>query len=188
MPRHALTCHPDTPCAAIERVEAEIHADEHGATRLTYRLLGDARRIRAASAAAAPRRRDELWRGTCCELFVRDPVGGGYAEYNFAPCGDWAAYRFDDYRAGCVAVDASIPRIVLERTPSVLELNVTLRDLPLITLDQRRIGIACIVETATELSYWALAHPRGRPDFHHVRAFAVTLAVTAREPASARTA
>jgi hypothetical protein len=108
---------------------------------------------------------------------VRDAEGRGYREYNFAPSGDWAAYRFSDYRTGSLRLETAAPRVVLERSPAALALTVTLDDEPLDALCNRRVGIACIVETRTEVSYWALAHPKGRPDFHAPRAFALTLAL-----------
>jgi hypothetical protein len=120
-----------------------------------------------------PQRRDGLWRHTCCELFVRNRTGTGYIEYNFAPCGDWAAYRFRDYRAGMVPLETSPFRIALERSAAMLMVTVTLGDLLLDTLRGRPIGIACVVETPTEISYWALAHPPGAPDFHHPSSFAL---------------
>ena len=40
------------------------------------------------------------------------------------------------------------------------------------------VGVSdlCVVETDDELSYWALAHPPGRPDFHHPDCFALAVA------------
>ncbi len=108
---------------------------------------------------------------------MHDAVGGGYREYNFAPSGDWAAYRFTGYRAGSVSLEMVAPRIELERSSRDLALTVTLSDHPLDALERRRIGMACIVETPTELSCWALAHAPGRPDFHHPRGFAMTPAL-----------
>lgn len=176
-----LTCHPDTPCAEIERIDVELGRGERGALRLRYRIVGDAEHVLTActSPGEPPQRRDELWRHTCCELFVREPAGEGYREYNFAPGGDWAAYRFGGYRAGMSPLDAAAPRIVLERSPAMLALTVTLDDQPLSALGGRQIAIACVLEATSPggRSYWALAHPPGRPDFHHPAAFALTLAV-----------
>ena len=40
-----------------------------------------------------------------------------------------------------------------------------------------RLGASAVIETADgALSYWALAHPAGRPDFHHADGFALDLA------------
>ena len=177
MSLHTLAPHPDTPPTAIERIEVELERDARGPRRLSYRLIGDTQRVVAEPPAPGepPRRRDDLWRSTCCELFVRDAAGAGYREYNFAPCGDWAAYRFSGYRSGRVPLETHAPRIVLEGSPEAIALTVTLTDLPLDGLDDaQRIGLACVVETATELSYWALAHPPGKPDFHHASAFTLT--------------
>ncbi|HEX6998417.1 MAG TPA: DOMON-like domain-containing protein [Gammaproteobacteria bacterium] len=178
MSPHALSRHPDTPCAAIERVEVQLDRDEHGALRLRYRMIGDAARVVAASPGGRPQRRDGLWRHTCCELFLRDAAGPGYRELDFAPSGDWAAYRFSDYRTGGAPLDIAAPRIEVERSPAALALTATLPGLPYEELRATpRIGIACVIETATELSYWALAHAPGRPDFHHALAFASTPAI-----------
>lgn|SRR5690606_11335312 len=177
--RRLLIRHPDTPCTALERIEVELGAAGRGALRLVYRMAGHPERVVARNLAPSerPRRRDELWRHTCCELFVRDAAGDGYLEFNFAPCGDWAAYRFSGYRRGMTPLETAAPEIAFERSPTVLALTVTLPDQPLAALDGRRIGLASVVETPDGRSYWALAHPPGRPDFHHADAFAVTLAL-----------
>jgi hypothetical protein len=174
-----LVRHPDTPCAAIERVEVELERDARG-LRLCYRMLGDAQRVVAALPApdGGPRRRDELWRATCCELFVRDAAGPGYREYNFTPCGDWAAYRFSGYRRGMAPLETRAPHIVLDGSPGCVALTVTLAGFDEPDVDAQRIGLACVVATGAELSFWALAHPPGRPDFHAAFATGVTSART----------
>lgn len=174
MPLFTLACHPETPCAAIERIEARLDHGARGGWSIQFRMTGDARRILAPLRApgSSPERRDELWRHTCCELFVRDTTGSGYREYNFAPGGDWAAYGFSDYRARRVSLETPPPRIVLERSPAALTVSVTLGETPFAAPEAGvRVGIACVVETTTGLSYWALAHAPGRPDFHHERSF-----------------
>ncbi|HEU4617488.1 MAG TPA: DOMON-like domain-containing protein, partial [Gammaproteobacteria bacterium] len=180
---HSLVRHPDSPSAAVERIDVQLAADARG-MQLSYGLIGDARRVIATAAAAGepPQRRDELWRTTCCELFVRDAEGDGYLEFNFAPSGDWAAYRFGGYRTGRVPLETPAPRIALERSSAAVTLGVTLRAPALDGLHnlERRIGLACVVETATEISYWALAHAPGKPDFHHPAAFALAWPATPR--------
>jgi hypothetical protein len=40
-----------------------------------------------------------------------------------------------------------------------------------------RLGLSAVIEEERGmLSYWALKHPTGRPDFHHPDAFALELA------------
>jgi hypothetical protein len=82
---------------------------------------------------------DGLWKHTCFEVFLRDPAGIGYAEFNFSPSTEYAGYGFTRYREGMSSQHCSKP------------------------------------EDGTK-SYWALAHPQGKPDFHHVDSFALTLA------------
>jgi len=178
MSLHGLVHHPATPSTVIERIEVELGRDPRG-MQLCYRMRGDAKRVVVAPPATdeTPRRRDGLWHSTCCELFLRDASGAGYREYNFAPSGDWAAYRFSGYRSGMVPLDTRAPIIAIERSPGVIALSVTLTDPSLDGLDIRRIGLACVVETDAGLCYWALAHPPGKPDFHHASAFGLTPAI-----------
>ena len=36
-----------------------------------------------------------------------------------------------------------------------------------------RLGLSAVIEDANgDISYWALAHPPGKPDFHHADGFA----------------
>lgn len=133
-----------------------------------YRIEGDLSRVRVPSPAQA-RRADNLWRHTCCELFLAR--GAGYREYNFSPSGEWAAYAFDDYRkaAGNVAVE---PRIRVRSGSGFLELEA---DVP--ESAEAQVGLSAVIEDSEgTLSYWALRHTPGKPDFHHPDAFALRLA------------
>ncbi len=56
----------------------------------------------------------------------------------------------------------------------VLEAEVPLEMPPLYR--SIRLGLSAVVEAVDgELSYWALRHPPGEPDHHHVDAFALQL-------------
>ena len=55
-----------------------------------------------------------------------------------------------------------------------LEAEVSLQPTSLVRSVQ--LGLSAVVEAADGgLSYWALKHPPGKPDFHHVDAFALQL-------------
>ena len=43
-----------------------------------------------------------------------------------------------------------------------------------------RVGLSAVVEDAGGVSYWALTHPAGKPDFHHPDCFALELPATGR--------
>jgi hypothetical protein len=144
-----------------------------------------------------------LWRHTCFEAFVR--VGGdtSYREFNFAPSGDWACYRFESYRqgmeteksAGEPAIQSEIRRSPLsaERRAHLVEAGfdpldrfetpfyslTAMLDLERTTLpvdEAWHLGLSAIVEERNgSISYWALKHPAGDPDFHHPDCFALEL-------------
>ena len=135
--------------------------------------------------AENPQRRDELWRTTCAEIFValdNEPyTGGPYLEFNFSPTGDWAAYRFDRTRTGMrphVWQGDETPRIALACSAAELTLEVQL-PLAALSAGSHRVAYASVVETANDLSYWALKHPTDRPDFHHPGSFAAALELPA---------
>ena len=68
----------------------------------------------------------------------------------------------------------SRPSIELATTDTTLELIVRL-DLARLALPPGpcRLALSAVIEaTDGAKSYWALAHPPGRPDFHHRSSFA----------------
>jgi hypothetical protein len=115
----------------------------------------------------------ELWRHTCFEAFVARDGAPGYREMNFSPSGEWAAFDFRAYReVDPLAPATAAPRVNVRRFAQRLELDaeVALGSLtgPL------RLALATVIEDEHgALSYWALHHPPGRPDFHHHDAFVV---------------
>lgn len=164
-----LVPHPDTPCAALSGVSALARREGASRLRLEYRLAGDMAAIRVP-ASTAPRRAGDLWQHTCLEAFVGAEDVGAYAEVNLAPSGEWAAWCFDDYRAGRRDVAMPEPRLDILAGARSLELRaeVDLASLPwLAGADRWRVGLTAVVEARDgSLSYWALAHPPGKPDFH----------------------
>jgi hypothetical protein len=78
-----------------------------------------------------------------------------------------------------VADEISAPRIdvQLEQGSYVLQASLALkRGSSLPPNAAWRIGLSAVIEETNGLkSYWALAHPPGKPDFHHKDCFAHTL-------------
>jgi hypothetical protein len=171
MPSAALERHPASPCAALRGIEATVTRGREGGLQLAWRLEGELERIRVPR-ARPPRVADRLWQHTCCELFVAEPAGPGYHEFNFSPSGEWAAYRFTRYREGMPFVGPD-PRIRVQREPGVLRLEARV---PAPAGGKLRLGLSAVIEeTDGNLSYWALRHAPGKPDFHHPDAFALEL-------------
>jgi hypothetical protein len=175
----ALTCHPATPCDAVRRLEVRVRRNSAAILTLSYSLDADMARLRIP-ASAAPQRTDGLWRHTCLEAFIRQEGAPGYCEFNFAPSTQWAAYRFTGYREGMMAVaEEHAPRLTVRNKEHGLELDAVLKLESAAELTQLArlllAGSAVIEEENGRLSYWALKHASGKPDFHHPESFALEL-------------
>jgi hypothetical protein len=171
------------PASAIRQVGVRIARPQPASLLLEYVLEGDPAGIRLASGEdegggageGGPRDQpvDGLWRHTCMEVFVSGAEPGAYLEFNLAPDGRWAAYRFSGYRSGMAPLSGiSPPRIDRVASSAALLLRASVA-LPADLADARlRLGLAAVIETAGgQLSYWALRHCADRPDFHHPDSF-----------------
>jgi hypothetical protein len=171
--RLQLSPHPDLPGNAVSQVACDVslRGDD-----LTFGYVATGR---IADLAVAPistsERADDLWRHTCFEAFVRPEGGQGYVELNFAPSTQWAAYRFTDYREGMATAELGAPRIEVASEVGRLAVSVSLSRSSLPPGPCRLALSAVIEERDGARSYWALAHPPGRPDFHHDAGFASLL-------------
>jgi hypothetical protein len=169
-----LKPHPDTPSEAVGRMRVDVERSAEGGLSLRYLLGGVRERLRFPE-QTPPMRADDLWKHACFEAFVRGADSEAYYEFNFAPSTQWAAYRFDRYREGMSVADEVPPPTpeILSR-PTVFELSVSvqLRQIP----GPWRLALSAVVEeTSGVKSYWALAHPPGKPDFHHPDGFVLEL-------------
>jgi hypothetical protein len=172
--RLALKLHPDSLCAAVTGIEVDVARQHDGSLSLSYIVTGKIGDLRLPPVAAAARA-DELWRSTCFEAFIRSAPGEAYYEFNFAPSTRWAAYRFDGYRAGVRPMtEIAAPRIEAQSASEHYTLRATL-DLSSLPRDAGwRLGLSAVIEEANgRKSYWALAHPPGKADFHHADCFAL---------------
>lgn len=172
-----LTCHPGTYSQALRGIDARVGWTESGALAFTFVLKGDLSRLRIPPPGPA-RRADHLWEHTCFEAFVSVKGEPAYHEFNFAPSGKWAVYAFRRYREGPqLAEDEIAPTITVRSAGDTLNLDAILRLDSLPAMQPRaplRIGLCAVVEEeGGVLSYWALKHPAGKPDFHHPDAFAL---------------
>lgn len=173
--RRPLSLHPHSHSLAATQIEVEIACPRPDRLMLSYTVTGKMSEILMPPVTAAARG-EELWRHTCFEAFVRASSSAEYYELNFAPSTQWAAYRFTAYRTGmCVATEiTAVPIETQSRSDSCtltawLDLD-RLSGLPRSTL--WRLGLSAVIEdTSGEKSYWALAHPTGNPDFHHIDCF-----------------
>jgi len=156
-------------------IDVEVARPSPQALVLTYLARGRVADL-ALGPPAAPLFTDGLWRTTCFEAFLKPEGGEGYVELNFAPSGHWAAYRFGSYREGMAPLTIATPRIDLLRGEAAIALDVTLDLADLLPPGPCRLALSAVIEEKSGAkSYWALAHPEGRPDFHHDAGFVARL-------------
>jgi hypothetical protein len=169
-----LRCHRDTPASAVKAIKVFPRIEGRVLT-LTYVLNGEIDRLRVPP-AKPPRRAQGLWQHTCFEAFIGAKDSQTYYEFNFSPSSEWAAWSFRSYRDGFPLENYHLePRITVRREPSTLELtaDVRLDHLPAAReAASLRLGLSAVIEdTQGWLSYWALQHPPGKPDFHYTENF-----------------
>ena len=179
-PTVALLCHPESAAGAVRRVTARVRRSPQGALAVAFVIDGDIARLRVPE-PRPPRFAERLWEHTCCEVFVARKGAAAYHEFNLSPSGEWTAWAFSGYREreGPDATGLE-PHVVVRTSPDTLELDATIR-LDLVSAEHARaplaLGLSAVIEHADgSLSYWALRHPPGRPDFHHTDAFALEIA------------
>ena len=174
--RLALKLHSDSRCKAAAQIGADIARPPGGRLVLSYAVNGNIGDLYLPPVKSATRA-DDLWQHTCFEAFVRSSASEAYYEFNFSPSTQWAAYQFDGYRQGMrVTSGIGAPAIEVQASPERFTLRASLELDQLSSLPRDalwRLGLSALIEeTNGRTSYWALAHPPGKPDFHHPDCFA----------------
>ncbi len=172
----ALACHPATPGPAVRSLTVTVARVATTTLSLRFWLAADLTQV-VIPPTRPPERVDGLWQATCCEAFVSAGEGPGYVELNLAPSTAWALYRFTGTREGMTSPPvARPPAITVQRLTDRLELAAVVDLAEQLPAGPLRLGLAAVVAaTDGSRSYWALAHPGARPDFHHPAAFALVL-------------
>lgn len=172
-----LACHPATLASLVESIKVTFTRTEGERLWLRYHVEMPLASLILPN-EAEPTRTDGLWKTTCFEVFLRLPDGKAYIELNASSSSQWAAYRFDDYRAGMAELPIEVaPEIGLDASESHFALEVTYA-LPSEWAGRPLdLGLSAVIEELDGTkSYWALAHPPGAPDFHHGDCFVHKLA------------
>jgi hypothetical protein len=169
---HKLALHPDSHAGEARTIAVEVARPRSGRLMLRYALTGATDTI-ALPPSASPSRADGLWRHTCFEAFACEAGSAAYREFNFAPSRQWAAYAFDDYRAGMRDARGGTPRIEVRSSAERFELEASFAP-DLADGATWLLGLSAVVEERDGgKSWWALRHPPGKPDFHHPDCFVV---------------
>lgn len=172
-----------TPFPAPEVPAINISGDisrQGNLLTLRYFLAGNIDEILLPSLSAHPSRRDELWKKTCFEVFLAIKDQPQYWEFNLSPSGDWNVYRMDAYRRAGFREETSIQRLPFEvrKEAGTLHLEIAVDLSPILPPSQPlEVGITAVLQTRDRNeTYWALAHPAPRADFHLREGFILALA------------
>ncbi|MEJ2688438.1 MAG: DOMON-like domain-containing protein [Deltaproteobacteria bacterium] len=165
-PFDAANAPPLTLSGSIVRLSRQLQVEFH--------LEGDLAAISIPPPAAEPKRRHDLWRETCFELFFSPLETSAYHEVNLSPSGHWNLYFFDAYRRGMREEGSNClkGRILPIKDSLVVRMEL---DLSPLNLEGKALkaGLCAVLLFQAEKtpSYWALTHPGPRPDFHDQRAW-----------------
>ncbi len=166
--RATLIPYPDETQVYPEAISVEFER-EGGLLWLRFIIDGNPDLI-AWPGEAPVGRADELWKHTCFEAFVT--TADGYREFNLSPSGQWASYRFDGYREGMRPADEVCVVEGLDGGSDYVALEGRI-ELP---VEARKLALSVVIETIDGAkTYWALAHPSDKPDFHHPDSFVLDL-------------
>ena len=174
-----LTCHPQTPTELVRGIAAHVGRSPVGALAIDFVLDADLGRLRIPPPRASCVVHG-LWEHTCFEAFIALNNTPAYHELNFAPSGEWALYAFRSYREIAPQPDEMVaPEMHVRCLPDRLELDAVVR-LGSLSANHAssplRLALSAVIEDDRRgLSYWALQHPPGKPDFHQADAFALTV-------------
>lgn len=158
-----------TASTVVDQIQVEL-ARDGVLLWLRFSVEGGVDRVRWP--AAEPQGRGEdLWKHTCFEVFVG--TADGYREYNLSPSGQWATYAFDGYRSGMRKADKAATVLGLDGGADYVALEARI-ELPVDAVGP--LGLSAVIEDLEgRITYWALAHPSDKPDFHHPDSFILEL-------------
>ena len=176
-----LVCHTKTPARTVKSIGVATEYTGNGKLWVRYCADCDLDNLETGT-PKLPARAENLWQTTCFEAFVRKGTGTQYIEFNFAPSGEWAAYRFDDYREGMTELALETPpeiRLDASQTHFALEATLILPDDW--QMDTLQMALSAVMqETGGTKSFWALVHSPGKPDFHKSDCFTHRLSAARR--------
>lgn len=144
-----------------------------------YSMTGRTENILLPPVSSHPVRRDDLWRATCFEFFTAVPEDPQYWEFNLSPSGDWNVYHMDAYRRVGFREESSIGRLPfsIHCEQEFITVDATADLNSIISANQKiEVGITCVIQSQEgRETYWALAHPGSRADFHVRESFVLRL-------------
>lgn len=115
------------------------------------------------------RRKDNLWEGTCFEIFLGPSGLPNYWEFNLSPLGNWNVYSFAGYREG-MKPDLHFDKLLYEieiLSENKLKLETAIDTKLFKSFSGIDVGLSAVLERSDGVkSYWSMSHPEDIPDFH----------------------
>lgn len=126
--------------------------------------------------------KNELWKTTCFEFFLKEKNNSRYYEFNLNPSGFWNFYRFSDYRTDMRSALKSPPISIIQKNINnkkyIFTVEIKLSFLqklmgnPRIQWSDILIKPTLILKNKNNnIEYWAPSHPPGKADFHSSEGF-----------------
>jgi hypothetical protein len=173
----SFTLVPFEPEQAICTISGTIEYTEPGLLVLQYQFFGELKQVVWPAATNKPQRKDELWQQTCMELFIAEPDGERYFEFNFSPSSDWQGYEFLSYRSlASQPKNIKPPKIDKLDDRTGVSYSVSLDITPLSLTTPLQLGIsAVLLQACGDLAYFSLYPQTDAPDFHFRDGFKLTL-------------
>ncbi len=121
----------------------------------------------------SPSRKNEIWKKTCFEFFLKPENQKQYWEFNVNSKKDWNIYFFSDYREDLKSVDAAkAPKV--EVSGNMIEAQWVLPEVLSTKVKENfMIAVSVILYDSKNglKQYYAIRHPVSEPDFHHPDGF-----------------
>jgi len=175
-----LVPHPESP--AIKKLNGlqltGTYSFEQGIISISYELTGPLEKIVIPQMIPSPGRKDNLWKTTCFEVFLKPLNENRYWEFNISPTGDWNVYSFISYRQDmCEESIFAEPLISIKNTADCLRVSLIVDfSQTIIANGILKTSFSSVVEFIDGgLIYYALVHPGDEPDFHHPENFIIKL-------------
>jgi hypothetical protein len=147
---------------------------------ITFEVHGPVKTLKRINETPGPAvRKNELWKTTCFEWFIKGPNSNAYWECNLSPTGEWNVYHLTDYRKNLqeekLISGYSFFQTILSSESWRLENRFDLSPLKF-PKGHYLLNLSAVLETQkSEKTFWSLVHSQKQPDFHHPDHFIMDL-------------
>ncbi|MCX7978867.1 MAG: hypothetical protein N2578_07675 [Bdellovibrionaceae bacterium] len=119
-----------------------------------------------------PNRKNELWKETCFEFFIRPKGQERYWEFNLSPSGKWNLYSLAKYRDELVpSKDLIDGEVSVDGSNQLYKITASL-NAPELAKSPFMYNLTCVLQCAGQKTlFFAPRHPKTKPDFHDPSCF-----------------